>query len=171
MRAGGVGSGRLADLDPALKLVQSHAFFGTGDPLPPPPDLAQNPAETVDATPPDPIIFDDQYLTSLVGHGVFGLGAVLWLVGAMVFPLIRASRRARGSLPLLSACTASVAGFAAAMLTFDAFAFVQCSIFFFVIAALGLRLAQISGFNKKPEPQPQAEPELQPELYAEPAPA
>ena len=55
------------------------------------------------------------------------------------------------------------------MLTFDAFAFVQCSIFFFVIAALGLRLAQISGFNKKPEPQPQAEP--QPELYAEPAPA
>ena len=43
VRAGGVGSGRLADLDPALKLVQSHAFFGTGDPLPPPPDLAQNP--------------------------------------------------------------------------------------------------------------------------------
>ena len=67
-----------------------------------------------------------------------------------VFPLIRASRRARGSLPLLSACTASVAGFAAAMLTFDAFAFVQCSIFFFVIAALGLRLAQID------RPQPEA---------------
>jgi hypothetical protein len=57
------------------------------------------------------------------------------------------------------------------MLTFDAFAFVQCSIFFFVIAALGLRLAQISGFNRKPEPQPQAQPELQPEPYAEPAPA
>ena len=91
VRAGGVGSGRLADIHPALKLVQSHAFFGTGDPLPPPPDLAQNPAETVDAAPPDPIIFDDQYLTSLVGHGVFGLGVVLWLVGAMVFPLVRAS--------------------------------------------------------------------------------
>ena len=149
VRAGGVGSGRLADIHPALKLVQSHAFFGTGDPLPPPPDLAEKPAETVDAAPPDPIIFDDQYLTSLVGHGVFGLGAVLWLVGAMVFPLVRASRRARGSLPLLSACTASVAGFAAAMLTFDAFAFVQCSIFFFVIAALGLRLAQISGLDGK----------------------
>jgi hypothetical protein len=115
-------------------------------------------ATTDDATPPDPIIFDDQYLTSLVGHGVVGLGAVLWLVGAMVFPLIRASRRARGSLPLLSACAASVAGFAAAMLTFDAFAFVQCSIFFFVIAALGLRLAQITGLNRKPEPAAYAEP-------------
>lgn len=152
VRAGGVGSGRLADIHPALKLVQSHAFFGTGDPLPPPPDLAQNPAETVDAAPPDPIIFDDQYLTSLVGHGVFGLGVVLWLVGAMVFTLVRASRRAHGSLPLLSACTASVAGFAAAMLTFDAFAFVQCSIFFFVIAALGLRLAQISGLTGRSRP-------------------
>ena len=157
-RAGGVGSGRLADLHPALKLVQAKVLFGTGDPLPPPPDLAQNPAQTVDATPPDPIIFDDQYLTSLVGHGVLGLGAVLWLVGALVFPLIRASRRARGSLPLLSACAASVAGFAAAMLTFDAFAFVQCSIFFFVIAALGLRLAQITGLNRKPEPAAYAEP-------------
>jgi hypothetical protein len=31
------------------------------------------------------------------------------------------------------------------MLTFDAFAFVQCSIFFFAIAALGLRLAQFTG--------------------------
>jgi hypothetical protein len=68
-----------------------------------------------------------------------------------VFPLIRASRRARGSLPPLSACTAAVAGYAAAMLTFDAFAFVQCSIFFFVIAALGLRLAQISGLGGRPE--------------------
>jgi hypothetical protein len=29
------------------------------------------------------------------------------------------------------------------MLTFDAFAFVQCSIFFFTIAALGLRLARM----------------------------
>jgi O-antigen ligase len=149
VRAGGVGSGRLADLDPAFKLVQSHAFFGTGDPLPPPPDLAENPIDTVDSTPPDPIIFDDQYLTSLVGHGVIGLAAVLWLVGAIVFRLLRASRRARGSLPLLSACTAAVAGFAAAMLTFDAFAFVQCSIFFFTVAALGLRLAHFSGLDGK----------------------
>jgi hypothetical protein len=149
VRAGGVGSGRLADLDPALKLVQTHAFFGTGDPLPPPPDLVQSPIDTVDSAPPDPIIFDDQYLTSLVGHGVIGLGAVLWLVGAIVFRLVRASRRARGSLPVLSACTASVAGFAAAMLTFDAFAFVQCTIFFFTIAALGLRLAHFTGLDGK----------------------
>ena len=75
--------------------MQANAFFGTGDPLPPPPDLAENPIDTVDSTPPDPIIFDDQYLTSLVGHGVIGLGAVLWLVGAIVFRLAA----------LLAACT------------------------------------------------------------------
>jgi hypothetical protein len=146
-RAGGVGSGRLADLSPALTLVQAHAYFGTGDPLPPPPDLAEQPAETPDAPPPDPIIFDDQYVSSLVGHGVIGLGAVLWLFGAIVYRLVRASRRARGQLPLLSACTAAIAGFTASMLTFDAFAFVQCSIFFFTIAALGLRFAQLSGLD------------------------
>ena len=124
--------------------MQSNALFGTGDPLPPSPDLVQLAATTDNATPPDPIIFDDQYLTSLVGHGLFGLGVVFWLVGAIVFRLVRASRRARGQLPLLSACAAAVAGFAVAMLTFDAFAFVQCSIFFFTIAALGLRLAHIT---------------------------
>ena len=81
---------------------------------------------------------------------------MLWLVGAIVFRLLRASRRARGSLPLLSACTAAVAGFAAAMLTFDAFAFVQCSIFFFAIAALGLRLAHFSGLDQKTADAPVA---------------
>ena len=35
------------------------------------------------------------------------------------------------------------------MLTFDAFAFVQCTIFFFAIAALGLRLAQLTGLTGK----------------------
>ena len=38
------------------------------------------------------------------------------------------------------------------MLTFDAFAFVQCSIFFFAIAALGLRLAHFSGLDTKAPP-------------------
>ena len=80
---------------------------------------------------------------------------MLWLIGAIVFRLVRASRRARGQLPLLSACTASVAGFAASMLTFDAFAFVQCSIFFFAIAALGLRFASFSGLDG---PRPEATP-------------
>ena len=86
VRAGGVGSGRLADLHPALKLVQSQRVLRHGRSA----AAAARPrgagrSTTDDATPPDPIIFDDQYLTSLVGHGVFGLGAVLWLVGAMVF--------------------------------------------------------------------------------------
>jgi O-antigen ligase len=147
-RAGGVGSGRLADLSPALKMVQAQPLFGTGDPLPAPPDLVQQAATTDDSTPAPSIIFDDQYLTSIVGHGLVGLAAVLWLVGALVTTLVRAARRAKGTLPVLSACTASVAGFVAAMLTFDAFAFVQCTIFFFTSAARGLRLARMHDLDK-----------------------
>ena len=79
-----------------------------------------------------------------------GLAAVLWLVGALATTLVRAARRAKGTLPVLSACAASVAGFVAAMLTFDAFAFVQCTIFFFAIAALGLRLARMHGLDRAP---------------------
>jgi hypothetical protein len=49
--------------------------------------------------------------------------AVLWIACAMVFPLLRASPRARGSLPILSACAAWSPASRAAMLTFHAFAF------------------------------------------------
>ena len=74
-------------------------FFGTGDRCRRRPTCG-NPDDD-DRRRPEPIIFDDQYLTSLVGHGVFGLGAVLWLVGAMRVPADpRLAPRAR-----LAACS------------------------------------------------------------------
>ena len=148
VRAGGVGSGRLADLYPALKLVQAHAFFGTGDPLPPPPDLAENPAQTDDA---------DAARSDHLRRPVPDLARR----PRRDRPGRRALARRRDRLPAapllaprarLAAAAerlhGAVAGFAAAMLTFDAFAFVQCSIFFFTIAALGLRLAHFSGLDE-----------------------
>ena len=44
---------------------------------------------------------------------------------------------------LVSACAIACAGFATAMLFFDAFAFVQATLVFFIIAAIGLRLRQL----------------------------
>jgi hypothetical protein len=57
-----------------------------------------------------------------------------------VIKLAGATRRTVGATSdLLAACTASVAAFGVAMLTFDGLAFVQAALLFFVIAALGLR--------------------------------
>ena len=87
-----------------------------------------------------PIIFDDQYLNSLVSIGFLGLAAVIWFVWGAAAKLIAEARRRRGPEgDLIAACAVSCAGFAAGMFTFDAFAFVQCTLLFFVIAALGLR--------------------------------
>ena len=41
---------------------------------------------------------------------------------------------------LLAACAISAAGFGAGMATFDAFTFVQSTLLFFIIVALGLRV-------------------------------
>jgi hypothetical protein len=87
------------------------------------------------------MIFDDQYLESLVSLGLVGMIGVLWFVWGTVVKLVRSAKRTPGGEvgDLLVACAVSTAGFAVSMLTFDAFSFVQATLFFCVIAALGLR--------------------------------
>jgi len=136
---GNVGSGRLADIAPGLQSWEQAPFFGhglgTGNST-----GSSVPGAIVDPKTGAPIIFDDQYLNTLVSIGFVGLVAVIWFVWGAAWQLAGAARRARGrESDLVAACAVSSAGFAAGMFTFDAFAFVQCTILFFVIAALGLR--------------------------------
>jgi hypothetical protein len=87
-----------------------------------------------------PIIFDDQYMNTLVSIGIFGFLGVVWFIWGGVLKLIQAARRAPGRCSdLTAACAITTAGFAAGMLCFDAFSFVQCTMLFFVIMALGQR--------------------------------
>ncbi|MGH3112519.1 MAG: hypothetical protein ACRDOP_03535, partial [Gaiellaceae bacterium] len=66
-------------------------------------------------------------------------------VWGSVLKLARAARRRLGQpSDLLAACSISVAGFGASMAVFDAFYFVQCTLFFFVIAAIGFRVRALS---------------------------
>jgi hypothetical protein len=137
--SGNVGSGRLADIAPGLQSWEQAPFFGhglgTGNS-----SGSSVPGAIVDPKTGVPIIFDDQYLNSLVSIGFVGLVAVIWFVWGAAALLLATGRRVRSREgDLVAACAVSCAGFAAGMFTFDAFAFVQCTLLFFVIAALGLR--------------------------------
>ncbi|MGH3037181.1 MAG: O-antigen ligase family protein [Gaiellaceae bacterium] len=142
-RAGQTGSGRFADLGPGFDLWVDSPLVGTGIgeqtvPTDLPPGAAADPAA------PD-LIFDNQYLNTIVTTGLLGLIAVVWFTWGSVVKLARAARRRRGPpSDLLVACSIATAGFGASMFLFDAFYFVQCTLFFFLIAAIGFRARSLS---------------------------
>ena len=138
VRPGQRGSGRIADLKPGLERWSKAPLFGygigtvaaTGDKLLP----GQTGAPGVST------IYDDQYMNTLISMGLIGLLAVVWFVWGSAAKLASAARKVHGEVGnLLSACAIAAAGFAASMFTFDAFSFVQVTLLFFIIAAVGLR--------------------------------
>ncbi len=143
-RAGQRGSGRLADVGPGLSRWAGAPLFGrglgtvaaTGD------VQVQNGEATSGGV---PIIFDDQYMNTLVSLGALGILGVIWFVWGAAWKLGRAARRLEDGAgrELLTACATCCAGFAAAMLTYDAFSFVQSTLLFFIIAAIGLRAREL----------------------------
>ena len=138
-RAGEAGSGRFADIVPGLRIwlespVVGHGLGST---------IAFQRKETSLGLAPIPaVIFDNQYMATLVQLGAVGLLAAIALIWGSVTRLFRAARRSTGPpSDLLTACAVSCAGFGVAMFFFDAFAFAQTTIVFMFIAALGLRVA------------------------------
>lgn len=149
-RAGLGGSGRLADIDPGLDFWRESPLVGHGL------GFVATTANTIveGATPGATgfvIIFDNQYMATLVMLGALGIAAVLWFVWGAALKLAATARRHRegAEADVVAACAVSCAGFAASMLFFDAFAFVQATLIFFIIAAVGLRLREL-GLDKAP---------------------
>jgi O-antigen ligase len=142
-RAGQSGSGRFADYGPGFEVWIGSPLLGTGiGEQTVPSDL---PPGAVSGAEEAELIFDNQYLNSLVTTGVLGLVAIVWFVWGAVLKLARAARRRLGQpSDLLAACSVSAAGFGASMLVFDALYFVQCALFFSIIAAIGLRARALS---------------------------
>jgi polysaccharide biosynthesis protein PslJ len=146
-RAGQSGSGRLADLDPGLRIWSDSPLVGKG--IGSQNIEKEDPTQVSPGQTPTEIIFDDQYLNSLVTTGALGLAAVVWVVWGTVAKLSRAARRRFGQpSDLLVACSVAAAGFAASMFLFDAFYFVQSTLLFFIIAAVGFRARTLS----RPDP-------------------
>lgn len=133
--AGTHGSGRLADLGPSLAEWRLKPLFGEGYGTRIP-DIGpkQNAA-----------ILDDQWLGTLLETGVVGVAAWLVLLGSAYRRLARAARSDTSERGWLYAgLAASVASFGVGMATYDAFSFIQVTLVFFLLLALGsaaLRLA------------------------------
>ncbi len=139
------GSGRLADIGPGLDLWRESPLIGHGLGSIATTGVQNVAAGATQATTGFVLIFDNQYLATLVMTGALGLAAAIWFVWGSTIKLLLAARRHRDSAEsdFVAACALSCAGFAASMFFFDAFAFVQATIIFFIIAGVGLRIREL----------------------------
>jgi O-antigen ligase len=105
-------------------------------------------------------ILDDQWLVTIVETGVLGAVAWLWLLLGIIRRLRRAAAVERSPQGwLLTSLTASIASFGAGMFFFDAFAFIQATVVFFLLVAIACVLLrrdahtvgrQVDGMRARP---------------------
>ena len=129
---GASGSGRLADLGPALQEWREKPLVGVGFGT-----------RVVDGTGPGPRanILDNEWLGTLLEVGALGFFGWLWFFARVVRRLGKAAKEddsERGWL--LASIAASVAAFAVGMFTFDAFSFIQVTFLLFIFVGLGAAL-------------------------------
>jgi O-antigen ligase len=126
------GSGRLADLGPALTLWEEQPLLGQGYGT----QVVNLNAGGIEAN-----IFDDQWLGTLLATGVIGFFGWLWFFVRAVRRFGREARRDDSERGWLLACfAAGIAAYAVGMLTFDAFAFIQVTFLMFIFVAIGSAL-------------------------------
>ena len=123
------GSGRLADLGPALHEAKKTLLLGQGFGT-----------RIVDDGPKkNAHILDDQWLQTLLETGVLGVFAWAWLIVRSSRRSFAAARRTAGLDRLLfGAIAGSTAAFGVGMLFYDAFSFIQVTFVLFVLLALGV---------------------------------
>jgi polysaccharide biosynthesis protein PslJ len=135
--------GRLVDLGPSLEEFRQKplgAGYGTRISV----------GERTNAR-----LLDNQWLATLLDMGILGVLALGWLFARFIGRLTRASAAVESRDGVLVAAVAStVFGYAIGMFFYDAFAFVQVTVVFFLILAAGcsLALAPDRIFADLPEP-------------------
>lgn len=130
---GEVGSGRLADLGPALDEWKREPLVGRG--------FGTRVIEG-NTLGPKANILDNQWLGSLVETGLIGVFGWLWFFVRAVRRFGAEAKRddsARGWL--LAALAAGIAAYAFGMLTYDAFSFIQVTFLLFIFVGLGAAIA------------------------------
>lgn len=125
--AGSRGSGRVADLGPALDEFSQTPVFGQGYGT----RLTGRDKQNAQ-------ILDDQWLKTLLETGLVGALAWLWIFSRSIRRLARAAKEDQSPDGLLFvAFAASITAFAIGMVLFDAFAFIQVTFILFIMLALG----------------------------------
>lgn len=137
-RAGESGSGRLADIAPAFDLWSSSPIIGLGLDSPQivttGADIGPGPPVVV------PLIFDNQYLHTLVTLGLVGIIGLMWLVWGLTARFMSEARDLIGPHgDLVAACAAACAGYGTSMLFYDSLAYVQVTLLLFIVGAVGLK--------------------------------
>jgi len=135
-----VADGRLARIKPSLQeLVDKGPVFGEGYGT----RVATITAELLGIKR-NARILDNEWLYSLLETGIVGAVGIFWLFRRSIRRLARVAREddsADGWLAV--ALAASLTAFAVAMLTFDAFGFLQCTFILFTLFALGACLLNL----------------------------
>ena len=100
-------------------------------------------------------ILDNQWLGSLLDVGALGVCALVWVFLAGYRRFVRVARADAGDDGWLAAAlAAAAAAFAAGMLFFDAFSFIQVTIVFFFVLGLGAVLLRTVERPEIAEPDP-----------------
>ena len=125
--AGTRGSGRIADLGPALDEYSQTPVFGQGF------GTRLTGRERQNAQ-----ILDNQWLKTLLETGLVGALAWLWIYVRSVRRLARVAKEDPSEDGLLFvALAASITAFAIGMVLYDAFSFIQVTFLLFIVLALG----------------------------------
>jgi hypothetical protein len=129
------GSGRIADLGPALDEWSERPLLGQGYST-----RLTGRGPTANAP-----ILDDEWLKTLLEIGVIGTFAWLWI---FVRSVRRLGQRARGDNTdagwLSVAIAASLTAFAVGMFFYDAFSFIQVTFLMFILLAFGSVLVTLN---------------------------
>jgi O-antigen ligase len=127
--AGMAGAGRLADLEPAMRIVSQHPLFGTGIG-----------SRVVVGDDKNAFILDNQWLGTLLDAGAVGIiGLSIFFLVPIVL-LLRYSFK-RSSLPqyasLAFGLAVAASGYTVAAYFYDAFGFFQTYMLYYIFLAVG----------------------------------
>jgi len=123
------GSGRIADIGPALQEWKRQPLLGQG---------FGTRVVDLDVQGPQSNILDNQWLGTLLETGIVGFFGWLWFFARVVRRFGKEAKRddsPRGWL--LVALAASVCAFGVGMFTYDAFAFIQVTFLLFIFVGIG----------------------------------
>jgi O-antigen ligase len=129
---GASGSGRLADLGPALQQWKEQPLFGRGYGTYVVDRVTRNPTSN---------ILDNQWLGTLIVTGIVGFFGWLWFFARVVRRFGAEAKRDDSDRGwLLASLAAGVAAYGVGMLTYDAFAFIQVTFLLFILVGIGTAL-------------------------------